>query len=51
MYVWTRDIGWGLVLLEKHFARIESFTSKDLKGFASNEYFNIASYSEISECY
>lgn len=39
----------GLVLLEKHFAL--SFTSKDLKGFASNEYFNIASYSEMGECY
>lgn len=51
MYVRTRDIRQGLVLLEKHFAQLESFTSKDLKGFAGNEYFNIASYSEIGECY
>lgn len=27
----------GLVLLEKHFVRLQNFTSKDLKGFASNE--------------
>lgn len=36
----------GLVLLEKHFAWLQNFTSKDLKGFASDEYFNITSYLE-----
>lgn len=40
----------GLVLLEKHFAWFQNFTSKDLKGFASNEYFNTTSHLEMGEC-
>lgn len=41
----------GLVLLEKHFAWLQNFTSKDLKGFASNEYFNITRHLKKGECF
>lgn len=39
-----------LVLLEKHFTCLQNFTSKDLKGFASNGYFNITSHLKMGEC-
>lgn len=41
----------GLVLLKKYFVWLQNFTSEDLKGFASNEYFNMTSYLEMGECY